>query len=254
MKQSSDDIRRKVIGLGDSSVRKSYYPLLQEKIRDLEEKQKLLMETVRSLEEREVELESLLKEKTLLLAEVNHRVKNNLQIITSMLSLSEAESQHNAEEKFTIFKRRVETLSLVYQEFIFSDNYTEVTFCEYLKTIAGEIRSDYECFDCEIEFDFPSEEVILNIDIALPLALISFELLSASVRTVCGEPGRRIKVYLYPVVISGGNKRFQLMISGNSIYLDDKSGETLIEALVHQVAGEFRIERTGVEDSFIVEF
>ena len=69
-----EEIRTRIIGLGASSARKSYYPQLQEKIRDLERKQLDLMDLVRTLEERETMLEQTVEEKNTLLREVHHRV------------------------------------------------------------------------------------------------------------------------------------------------------------------------------------
>ncbi len=98
---------------------------------------------VRTLEEREAELEQLLEIKNALLMEVNHRVKNNLQIIGSLLNLGSADAAEESEKsQFEKTKKRIDTISLIYQEFLFSENYSDVTLCALLQAIAKEASSD----------------------------------------------------------------------------------------------------------------
>ena len=259
MKRSSEDIRRKIIGLGDSSVKKSYYPQLQQKIKELEDKQQQLMGLVRSLEEREEELETLLDEKNDLLSEINHRVKNNLQIVSSLLSLGASGDDSSEHEKFGKAVRRIDALSLVYQQFLFSDNYTEVMFCAFLRAVSMEIKSEEKAPGLKISFDFPVNEIILDIDTAIPLALISFEAISSACCFWAGKEGGELLVSLFPSDADGGKLYRLRIVSEKPAGTACDKGErgfslSLIEALSFQLSGEYSIVNTDSEYSFSLDF
>lgn len=264
-KYSQDDIRRKIIGLGESSVRKSYYPLLQEKIFDLEEKQRQLMETVRTLEEREVELEKLLEEKDALLHEVNHRVKNNLQIITSLLNMAAHAPAKSFEKSFHDSLKQVETISVIYQDFIFSESYTEVTLLAFLKLIAVNVRADSSKHDVEIGFELPDEEVIISIDCAIPLALIINEALSnAFQHAFTDNVGRLIitvqasekaeKNWILSICDTGPGLAGSSCDMKNGEHVSEGFGIQLISALSLQIGAEYSYTDTGDGACFKIEF
>ena len=260
MKKSSDEIRRKIIGLGDSSVKKSYYPLLREKIRELEEKQRKLVGVVRSLEEREAELEELLEEKTLLLAEVNHRVKNNLQIVTSLLNLAESDPDSSVSDRFSNARKRVETLSLVYQEFLFSENYSEVMICDFLRNIDRELRTELVVPDVKTDFNYPVEEIILSVDSAIPFALIVYEILTGVFHFVSLSGADTVRIVLVPNESAESKKQFHFEASSQT----DSSGEPqsgcclfsrdLIYILSDQIAGEYTLEHDDCSFRFSMDF
>ena len=233
------------MGLGDSSVKKNYYPVLQEKIRDLEEKQKLLMETVRTLEERETELEQLLDEKTVLLQEVNHRVKNNLQIITSLFYLGEEGAGLKELASFRKTLKRIETISVIYQECIFSENYTEVTMLHLLKILAFNIRTEAEMPLVEFNFIFPMDEIIISIDDAVPLAMIANEVITNSFEHAFPEGRGTVDIEISSSQSGGHTGMFELEIrdSGSRVFdigkVKKSMGMQLVSALAMQLADEF---------------
>ena len=259
-KSSSDEIRQKVIGLSSTSVKKSYYPQLQGKIRDLEKKQVQLMELVRDLEERETELQNLLDEKTKLLKEVNHRVKNNLQIIISLMHLgSESSASKTESVQFEKSIKRIETISFIYQEFIFSENYTEVAFCRFLKMISSEIKFEAGKHFVELKYNFPVEEVVLSIDTAIPLALIVNEVVSNSFEYAYGESPGVMEISLHPYNSELNEYELFITDSGpgfpeNGAGADsDTLGLRLIDGLAEQIAGRYEYCNidTGVSFSLI---
>ncbi|HAE20870.1 MAG TPA: sensor histidine kinase [Spirochaetaceae bacterium] len=173
--------RAKIIGLGAGSARKSYYPQLQEKIRDLESKQLTLMDTVRTLEERESELELLVEEKNLLLKEVHHRVKNNFQIIGSLLNLGLGSISSELEAAaFSRTKRRIDTMGMVYGQLLQADRFADVDLCELVTQLVNALYYDAGKPSVELAFDMSCPDLFLDVDRAIPLALIVSEAASNS--------------------------------------------------------------------------
>ncbi len=174
-----DTIREKIIGLGESSARKSYYPQLLEHIRELRDERAKLMDTVRLLEEREEELERLVDEKSALLSEVHHRVKNNFQIIGSLLSLGSGASAVPDEAMvFGKTRRRIDTMAQVYEQLLQSGDFSGVDFCELLRHIAGDIQSLAGLPGVKLHYEMSCRSFPISIDLAIPLALIANEAIS----------------------------------------------------------------------------
>ncbi len=261
MKNSSDDdIRKKIIGLGDSSIKKSYYSQLQEKVRDLEDKQKLLMATVRTLEERENELENLLNEKNGLIHELNHRVKNNLQLITSLLSLGSLHANDIELSHFNKSLRRVETVSMVYQDSIFSENYTDVTMLAMIRNLAIELRAYAGKPNVRLRFDFPDEEIILLLDNGIAFALIINEVVLNSFKHAF--PDDKGELVIKVERASGSLKSIKVSISDEGSGLFENSdkensetfGMSIIEALSTQINADYSYTDYNSGTLFTLEF
>ena len=262
MKKSSEEIRRKIVGLGEASVKKSYYPLLQDKIKELEHKQDELIELVRSLEEREVELQELLEEKTALLSEVNHRVKNNLQIISSILSIDESDVNICEAERFENARNRIDVLSLVYQQFLFSNNYSEVAYLSFLKALSMEVSSELGITGIDIFYEAHEREIIIDIDMAIPLAIISYEMLRSAYEIAVSHKAVQIKFSVMPEESIEEKKRYRqsIFISCENADADKTrredilSSSVLVEALVYQISGVYHVERSDSGYWFSLDF
>ncbi len=176
-----EEIRTRIIGLGASSARKSYYPQLQEKIRDLERKQLDLMDLVRTLEERETMLEQTVEEKNTLLREVHHRVKNNFQIIGSLLNLGLGAVATKAEARpFMITKQRLDTMAMVYGHLLDADRFDDVDLCDLVVQLVDALRYDADRPGIELSYSMACTDLYVDIDQAIPLALIVNEVASNS--------------------------------------------------------------------------
>lgn len=198
--------RARIIGLGEGSARKSYYPQLQEKIRDLESKQIKLMDTVRTLEERESELELLVEEKNLLLKEVHHRVKNNFQIIGSLLNLGLGAAPSELEaDAFNRTKRRIDTMGMVYGQLLQADRFADVDLCELITQLVNVLYYEANKPSIELAFDMNCPDLYLDVDRAIPLALIVGEATSNALDHAFPDDRGRISVRIKEDVrIEGG--------------------------------------------------
>ncbi|MBC7696202.1 MAG: ATP-binding protein [Burkholderiales bacterium] len=124
------------------------------------------------------DLELSVKEKTILLQEVNHRVKNNLAIVGSLINL-QSEKSHDDYHKqlFIECRNRLDSIATVHELIYKAKNYTHIDFKAYLNQIIDHITSSYKSFD-HIKIIKEIEEIHVQISSSIPLALIVNELIT----------------------------------------------------------------------------
>lgn len=137
-----------------------------------------------------------LREKEILLKEVHHRVKNNLQIISSLLEL-QCEYIHD-EQSLRFFREsqdRIKTMALVHERLYASADLTSINVCEYLKNLTSQLVLSYVVDPGCIDLEFDIGEFCLGIEEAIPCGLIVNELVSNSLKhAFSGRPGGKIAV------------------------------------------------------------
>lgn len=244
-----ENIRERIIGLGAGSVRKSYYPQLQEKIRDLEQKQRELMELVRSLEERETMLEELIEEKNALLREVHHRVKNNFQIMGSLLNLGRGSISSEAEaQAFEKTKRRLDSMALVYGQLLAAEQFSEIDICALINLVVNALYYDAGLPGVELLFSMSCLDLYLDVDRAILLALIATEAASNALDHAFPEGRGCLQVRLREDQKSASGKPYHLLEiaddgcgfpGGTLPSLSDSLGLTLIDNLTSQLKAEW---------------
>jgi len=248
----SDSVRERIIGLGEGSVRKSYYPQLQEKIRALEAKQRELMAMVGSLKERESELEGLVSEKNVLLREVHHRVKNNLQIIGSLLSLGSDSLMTEAEiRRFSDTRRRIDTIALVYTQLLNEERFSDLETAQLVRSVGDSLYLEAGLPLVEFSYSLEPSGLMLNMDKAVPFALLVSELISNALHHGCPEGRGRIIVSLKRDRGHVQGRVTELLCiqdSGPGLpkYSTEAEGHTmglkLVDMLAHQLKAEWSLE------------
>jgi two-component sensor histidine kinase len=128
------------------------------------------------LRERQRELSRLLEEKQTFVQEIHHRVKNNLQMIVSLLSLH-ARQAHDpaATEALSEAAGRVQAIARLHQTLYSSENLAEINFGEYLHQLARELQQVQDRH--EITVHVFADDIVLGMDTAIPLGLIANELI-----------------------------------------------------------------------------
>jgi PAS domain S-box-containing protein len=124
-------------------------------------------------------IEDSLKEKDVLLREIHHRVKNNMQIISSLLNLQSAYFQDK--EAINVFKEsqnRIRSMALIHEKLYQSGNIAGVKLADYVQDLASHLMSSYSLDSTKIKMTTSIENVSLGIDTAISLGLIVNELLS----------------------------------------------------------------------------
>jgi PAS domain S-box-containing protein len=206
------------------------------------------MTNIDSVKVAEENLRTSLQEKELLLRELHHRVKNNMQIISSLLSL---QSQHIKDDRdlkiFESSQNRVKTMALIHEEIYSSQNFTHINLHDYLRNITKELLTFHIGDPRRVKLTFKVEDVKMELETAIPLGLLVNEIVANSV--VHAFPNNRkgeIKV-----VLRREGDEFTLRISDNGVGIPDnvefEKAETLgfqlIKNLAKQLDGQLELQK-----------
>lgn len=146
-----------------------------------------------SLEEKNVllkDIQASLEEKNAMLKEIHHRVKNNLQIISSLLNLQAGYiTDERALEAFSESRNRVKSMALVHERLYMSDNLSKVNFHEYISNLSEFLMSTYKTTAASVRMDTQIADITMSIDVAIPCGLIINELITNSLKYAF--PGNR---------------------------------------------------------------
>jgi len=198
--------------------------------------------------EMEEKLEKALEEKNTLMKEIYHRTKNNLMVISSLLSLqSRYIKDENIQSIFKESQNRAKSMAMVHEKLYRSGDLKHLDFAEYIVNLSNDLYDTYTLDKNLIKLVLNIEEVTLNVDISIPLALILNELLTNSLKHAFTDgKGGEIRVELKKY-----NKNYQLSVSDNGIgfpkdldYHDtDTLGMLIVNSLTDQIDGELNLER-----------
>jgi PAS domain S-box-containing protein len=155
-------------------------------IKDAEEKPTTIVATFKDITElkrAEEQIKASLKEKEVLLREIHHRVKNNMQIISSLLGLqSDYAQDKQALEAFNESRNRIRTMALVHELLYQSEDLARIDFNEYIRNLTSYLFQSADklsVITLNINVD---DDVSLNVDTAIPCGLIINELVSNSLK------------------------------------------------------------------------
>ncbi len=181
-------------GIGEGGVISGWIDLYSFPLLDRETGlMKGVIEYVRDVtEQRRAEraLKDSLREKEVLLREIHHRVKNNMQIISSLLSLQSRDSRDpKIIETFLDSQRRIRSMALVHERLYQSSDLSRIEFSSYLRSLAVHLFDSFRLDPSRIRSRVEAKEVFLNINTAIPCGLICNELLSNSFKHAF--PGNR---------------------------------------------------------------
>src|SRR5690606_5239784 len=188
-----------------------------------------------------------LKEKEILLKEVHHRVKNNLQVISSILNLQS--SYIEDENTLNILREsqnRIKSMSFIHESLYQTKNFSSINFSDYIVNLTKNLVHSYQITSGNIEFDYEVEKLDLELDQAIPCGLIVNELVSNSLKYAFpNEAKGRLKLKL-----SEKKDLIYLGIEDNGIGLpkdfDHENTNTLglqlVMTLVEQLDGNMELK------------
>ena len=186
-----------------------------------------------------VELQN--QEKTILLKEIHHRVKNNLQVITSLLKIQA--SRINSEEAKASFDsaiKRIMSMSLIHQRMYARQNLSEIELEGYFQSLLNDLVQSNQLED-EIKTEIIIDVSKLGVKTLVPVALIITELVSNSLKYAFSENGEKV----IRLEIHGAEKEefFDLKYSDNGKWRENERPESfglsLVESLTNQLEGSF---------------
>jgi len=229
-------------------------------LRRNQRQRKIIEEQKSVVEHQNTIIQNSLTEKETLLREIHHRVKNNLQIISSLLNIqSENISDKNVLSSIQEGQSRVQAMSLIHQNLYQSEHINNVNIENYLKELVISLSQMFGADDKNIAVEINASGLEFDIDTAIPLGLIVNELVSNAYKyafqnTAEGMININIK--------SKTDKKFELSVSNNGDTLpqdfDIKNspslGLRLVSMLSKQLYGKFRFESNDESTSFLVSF
>lgn len=190
-------------------------------------------------ERRRRDLEEALEQNRLLLREVHHRVKNNLQTVSSLVRL-----QPMAQEARRDLSDRIGAMAAVHEQIYRSNRFGDVNLAVYLQGIAEGVRAGY---DSAVKLDFRTDPVTVDPDKAMVLGLILTELVSNSIKHGFPERGEgRIEIEL----AATDEKSIRLSVRDNGTGFDPSSvskglGIRLLKAFAEQLGGRYEMKGEG---------
>ena len=191
-------------------------------------------------------LKTSLKEKELLLREIHHRVKNSLQIISSLLSLQASKlDDEKIIEQYQESENRIHTIALIHESLYQSTDISKIDFKDYVEILVEDIMHSYNVDTNRIKTILEIGEYELGIETAIPLGLIINELVSNSLKhafkeNITGE----IKI-----ILEKDKDIYTLTVKDDGIGLPDdfdlkntsSLGMLLVNSLVNQLEGEIMV-------------
>lgn len=214
-------------------------------------------------------LQTSLREKEVLLKEIHHRVKNNMQIISSLLNLQAQEiADVKTLRKFKESEYRIRSMSLIHEKLYQTEDLSRINFAEYIPDLACYLFSSYPQHSDKLKLALDVEEISLGIDKAIPCGLIVNELITNALKYAfpddrSGEITIRFHKELQeaPSYVKSREVKYLLVIGDNGVGFPDhinpqqlnSLGLKLVQSLVQQLKGKLRIQaKKGME--FLIEF
>lgn len=187
-----------------------------------------------------------------LLAELHHRVKNNLQVISSLINIQSSKMGREHAEIMRSLQLRIKSIAVIHEMLLSSPESSSISFASYVSGLTGYLRDMYQS---AAEFDLDVSDVEFNIETAVPLGLIVGELVSNSLRHAFTDGGT-IRISL-----EGRDDGFILVVADNGRGLPDNFslqesagiGLELVKNLVRQLEGSIDCH-SNEWTTFTVEF
>jgi two-component sensor histidine kinase len=226
----------------------------------LVETQKAILNILEDYEMEKLTVKASLIEKEVLLKEIHHRVKNNLQITSSLLSLqSNYISDPHAREIFLEGQNRISSIALVHEKLYKSNNLSRINFSEYIEELAHLLLSSFGIEENRIRLSISKESILLKIEIAVPLGLIINELLSNSIKHAFPN-GRQGEISIKFKKENGELQFISLSDNGIGVSKDFEINNTktlglkLVQTLVKQLDAKLKVITNTSGIQFIVDF
>lgn len=213
---------------------------------DITERKRAEDEILRSLEEKE-----------LLLREIHHRVKNNLQIISTLLTLQSSQSNKiNVNDLYKESQNRIQSIALIHENLYHSEDLAHINFKAYVKGLVSDLFDSYGVDSSKIKLNLNIENVTLGIETAIPCGLIINELVSNSLKhgfkgVKTGQVNvelQKLKDGKYTLLVSDTGTPFSKDLNLSS---SDTLGLELIKNLVKQLDANLTFNKDNKEFKII---
>lgn len=212
------------------------------------------------ISQQKAQVESALTEKEFLLKEIHHRVKNNLQIISSLL---DKQARHSGDtslkDKMQEGKDRIQSMALIHQNLYQSENLSSIDIRKYIYELAHNITATQQAPDQNIAIDIQADDLQLTIDQAIPLGLILNEMLTNTFKHAFKDRQQGLVNISFRETTTD---QFSLYFSDNGkgmppdfdVEQSQSLGMNLIYGLTEQLEGELQLQTSENGTAFEVQF
>ncbi|MGC9516221.1 MAG: sensor histidine kinase [Methanomicrobiales archaeon] len=206
----------------------------------------------------EDELKKVMSKNEMLLKEIHHRVKNNLQIISSILNLQSFYlTDKKSLEALTDCKNRVRSMGMVHEKLYQSGDFAKIEVKDYIESVALEIFKSYALNPEQIKVKMEIEDISLDINQSIAIGLIVNELLTNSIKYAFPQKKGNIEIK----ISKKGDDKISMLIQDDGIGFpadfelvkSETLGLQLVNNLVSQLDGEITLDRSS-GTKFIIEF
>jgi len=189
-----------------------------------------------------------LQEKEVLLKEVHHRVKNNLQVISSILNLQS--SYVKDEGTLQILKEsqnRIKSMAFIHESLYQTKDFSSINFTEYVINLSQNLIHSYSNFDNEVKLNLDIQNVFLNLDLAIPCGLIINEIVSNALKYAFVDKGEGGEITI-KMKTEGDNLELRIGDNGKGLpksidYRNTESlGLQLVVTLTDQLSGTIELD------------
>lgn len=215
---------------------------------------------IRVREQAEEELKSALNEREILLKEIYHRVKNNLQVVSSLLKMqSEKIGDPDVRKHFLESRDKVNAISLIHEKLYSMRDLSRIDFSDYISSLVKNIKGMHTLNE-PVSLVVDSEKITLPIDIAMPCGLILNELILNALKHPFSNDSRNPEIQIkfsfdrkkgtYILKVIDNGKGFP---EGLELSTNDSMGLKLVATLTAQIDGKIRLIR-GNFTEIVLEF
>ena len=206
----------------------------------------LLLRLFRKVKSQNAIINKSLEEKNTLLKEIHHRVKNNLQLVSSLLTLqSRGIEDEKAIEAINVSKSRVRSMALIHQDLYSRDNLRGIGMKNYIENLSQELFATYQIGHQNIILELDIDDVYLDVDTIIPIGLIINELMANALKfAFAGQDDGMLKISF-----TEKNNKLVLDVIDNGVGLGEQKvkrsnsfGNKLIKTLTAQLNGEVNID------------
>jgi len=245
----------------EEALRKAHNQLeqrVQERTSEIEKSNMLLIKEILERRYAESGLKQSLAEKDVLLKEIHHRIKNNLQIISSLLNLQSRNLQDSsAISSFNESNNRIRSIATLHEQLYRSKDLSRINFTTYIRNMTNNLLHSYGVLDKALRIKINSDNIYLDVNKAIPCGLIVNELVSNAIKH--GFPLH--KSGEIAIDFSRMSDKYILVVSNNGIKfppeLDIENcttlGLELVSSLSKQLKGSLSLQRGNIT-KFQLEF
>ncbi len=202
-----------------------------------------------------------LKDRELLLHETHHRVKNNLQMISSLFNLqSKYVEDKKAFEVLQNGRNRVESIAILHKNLYAGDNLTMVNIQQYFENLASSIIKSYEKSVDAVKINVNAFDITMDVESVIPIGFIVNELLMNSLKHAL--PQNATKILEISILMNENSSDYHLVVRDNGIGFEDEInkkgnkesfGQRLIRSFVQKLKAQIEIKsNNGTEVSILI--